>query len=152
MKRQVVALSLLAALLTACGTDDGGGGGEESGTTPPTTSAPATSPPARTTSAAPQGKGTQPPIESGDWRLDSITVRDNGLGDFGGRARITYTGDNPDGGLNTFTITVFKGGKDVASLEGSASDVQPGRTITADLISTDKFVSGPYTYDFQKDF
>ncbi|WP_137990579.1 hypothetical protein [Streptomyces vilmorinianum] len=64
--------------------------------------------------------------------------------------RITYTGDNPDGGTNTFTITVFKGGKDVASLLGSASEVPPGRTITADLISTDKFVAGPYTYDFQK--
>lgn len=149
MKRQVVALSLLAALLTACGTDDDGG--EESGTTPPTTSAPATSPPTTTTSAAPQAKGTQPPIESGDWRLDSITVRDN-LGDFGGRARITYTGDSPDSGTNVFTITVFKGGKDVASLQGSASDVPPGRTITAELISTDKFVPGPYTYDFQKDF
>ncbi len=79
-------------------------------------------------------------------------MRNNGLGDFGGRARITYTGDDPDGGTNTFTITVFKGGKDVASLLGSASEVPPGRTITADLVSTDKFVSGPYTYDFQKDF
>ena len=150
MKRHLVVLSLLTALLTACGADDVGG--EVSGTVSPTTSAPTTSPPKTTTSAAPQGKGSQPPIESGDWRLDSITVRDNGFGDFGGRARITYTGDNAEGAINTFTITVFKGGKDVASLKGSASDVPPGRTITADLISTDKFVSGPYAYDFQKDF
>ncbi|MGA5193611.1 hypothetical protein [Streptomyces exfoliatus] len=84
--------------------------------------------------------------------MDSVTVRDNGLGDFGGRARVTYTGDNPDGGGNTFTVTVFKGGKDVASLLGSASEVPPGRTVTVDLISTDKFVRGPYTYDFQKGF
>lgn len=150
MKRQIVILSLLAAVLTACGTDDDGG--EETTASPPTTSAPATSLPAGTTSAVPEGKGTQPPIDSGDWRLDSITARDNGLGDFSGRARITYTGDNPDGGTNTFTITVFKGGKDVASLQGSASDVPSGRTITANLFSTDNFVAGPYTYDFQKDF
>jgi hypothetical protein len=149
MKRQIVVLSL-AAVLTACGTNTDGGG--KATTTPPKTSAPATSPPTTAASAAPQGKGAQPPIESGDWRLDSITVRDSGLGDFGGRTRITYTGDNPDGGNNTFTITVLKGGKDVASLKGSASDVPPGRTITADLISTDNFEAGPYTYDFQKDF
>ena len=129
MKRHLVVLSLLTALLTACGADDVGG--EVSGMVSPTTSAPTTSPPKTTTSAAPQGKGSQPPIESGDWRLDSITVRDNGFGDFGGRARITYTGDNAEGAINTFTITVFKGGKDVASLKGSASDVPPGRTITA---------------------
>ncbi|MEV6212719.1 hypothetical protein [Kitasatospora sp. NPDC051914] len=158
MKRRIVVLSLLAVVLVACGTDNGGEGSNTSPptttvptTSPPTTTAPTTSPPT-TTSAAPQDKGTQPPIESGDWRVDSITVRDNGLGDFGGRARITYTGDNPDGGTNTFTITVFKDGKDVASLLGSASDVPPGGTITADLVSTDKFVPGPYAYDFQKGF
>jgi hypothetical protein len=150
MKRQIVVLGLLAAVLTACGTDDDGD--EETPTSPPTTSAPATSPSAETTGPGPAGKGTQPPIESGDWRLDSITLRDNGLGDFGGRARITYTGDNPDGGTNTFTITVFKDGKDIASLIGSARDVPSGRTITADLVSTDNFVAGPYTFDFQKDF
>ncbi|MDW4910908.1 hypothetical protein RB628_37740 [Streptomyces sp. ADMS] len=150
MKNQVIALTLLATVLTACGTDDEGD--EEATTSPPTTSALVTSPSAETTSAVPEGKGTRPPIESGDWRLDSVTVRDSGLGDFGGRARITYTGENPDGGTNTFTITVFKAGKDVASLLGSASDVPPGRTITAVLVSTDKFVAGPYTYDFQKGF
>ncbi|MFZ4297941.1 hypothetical protein ACOZE3_08455 [Streptomyces cinereoruber] len=144
MRKRIATLGLLALLLTACSTDSNSG---EAGGTPP---AAGTSAPAKT--AAPQGKGSQPPIESGDWRLDSVTVRDNGLGDFGGRARITYTGDNPDGGTNTFTITVFKGGKDVASLKGSAGEVPPGRTITADLISTDKFTPGPYTYDFQKDF
>lgn len=150
MKKQVIALTLLAAALTACGTDDGGD--EEATTSPPATPRTATSPPAATTTEVPQGTGTKPPITSGDWRLDSITVRDNGFGDFAGRARITYTGDNPDGGTNTFTVTVFKDGKDVASLKGSASDVPSGRTITADLISTDNFVAGPYTYDFQKDF
>ncbi|MCZ7417324.1 MULTISPECIES: hypothetical protein [unclassified Streptomyces] len=146
MKRQVVALSLLVATLVACGAEDEG---EEPATPPPTDTASPS--PEATETTTPEG-GAQPPLESGDWRLDSITVEDDGLGSFGGRARITYLGDAPDGGTNTFTITVFKDGSDIASLAGSVSDVPPGETATANLISTDDFVGGPYTYDFQKDF
>jgi hypothetical protein len=91
------------------------------------------------------------PIQDGDWRLDSITVKDSGLGTFGGRARVTYTGDDDNGGNNIFTVTVFVKGRDVASMQGSASDVRPGKTVTVDLISSDTFVKGPYRYDFQND-
>jgi hypothetical protein len=108
--------------------------------------------PAQTESAPASTTGTASlPIQNGDWRLDSIRVKDDGLGDFGGTARVTYTGENPEGGSNVFTLTVFKGGKDIAVLNGSADSVQPGRTATVQFISQDKFVGGAYTYDFQND-
>jgi hypothetical protein len=46
---------------------------------------------------------------------------------------------------------VFKGGQEVAALQGSADDVSPGDAETVQLISQDKFVPGPYEYDFQTD-
>jgi hypothetical protein len=90
------------------------------------------------------------PIQDGDWRLDSIRV-DDSLGDFGGTARITYTGADGDGGSNIFTVTVFAKGTDVAAMVGSVNSVMPGDTATVQLISTDRFVAGPYRYDFQND-
>lgn len=91
------------------------------------------------------------PLQNGDWRLDSIQLKDDGLGDFGGTARITYTGKDSDGGNNLFTITVFQGKHLIATLNGSANTVMPGTTSTVQLISQDKFVGGQYKYDFQND-
>jgi len=133
------------------------GGGSETTTTTETVAAAADSAATVTVTrtaepaAAPEPKGpsSKLPLQDGDWRLDTISVKDDGLGDFGGRARMTYTGKNPSGGTNVFTVTVFVGGKDVASLQGSASSVRPGDAVTVDLISQDKFVGGPYKYDFQ---
>jgi hypothetical protein len=101
--------------------------------------------------AANNGPTAKLPIQNGDWRLDSIRVKNDGVGDFGATTRVTYTGDNPEGGTNLFTVTVFVGGKDVAVLNGSANSVQPGQAATVQLISTDKFVGGPYKFDFQND-
>lgn len=94
---------------------------------------------------------TKFPMQDGDWRLDSLSVKNDGLGDFGGRARITYTGDDADGGSNLFTVTVFKAGKDIGTITGAASDVAPGRAKTVQLISSDKYVSGTLKYTFQND-
>ena len=93
------------------------------------------------------------PLQNGDWRLDSIQVKNDGLGDLGGVARITYTGDDQSGGDNLFTVTLFKGKNMVGTLNGSASSVKPGTTATVQLISfnSDKYVPGPYKYDFQND-
>jgi hypothetical protein len=91
------------------------------------------------------------PLQNGDWRLDSVQVKNDGLGDFGGTARITYTGDDGEGGDNIFTLTVFKGTKVAGTLNGSANTVKPGTAVTVQLISTDKFVAGPFKYDFQND-
>jgi len=132
-------------------------------TDPPTTApdnnaarAPATSqaenqPEEKAAPAAASGPTAKLPIQNGDWRLDSIRVKDDGLGDFGGVARVTYTGANPAGGTNLFTLTVFVGGKDVAVLNGSAEDVKPGTAETVQFISGDNFVGGPYKFDFQND-
>lgn len=89
------------------------------------------------------------PLQDGDWRLDSVQVKDDGLGDLGATARITYTGSDPDGGTNLFTVTIFKGKKVVGTLDGSANSVPAGSTASVQLISTDKFVGGPYKYDFE---
>lgn len=91
------------------------------------------------------------PLQNGDWRLDSIQVKNDGLGDFGGTARITYTGSDSSGGDNIFTVTVFKGKNVVATLNGGANTVKPGSTATVQFISSDKYVPGPYKYDFQND-
>jgi hypothetical protein len=84
--------------------------------------------------------------------VDSIRVKDDGLGDFGGTGRVTYTGDDPEGGLTVFTLAVFVDGRCVAVLNGRAHSVEPGRAATVQFVSTDKFVhAGPYEYDFQTD-
>jgi len=38
-----------------------------------------------------------------------MQVKNDGLGDLGGVARITYTGNDQSGGDNLFTVTLFKG-------------------------------------------
>lgn len=121
--------------------------------------APAAAPAAATAKkAAPVKKPAAPvkaetgrlPIADGDWTLATVQVKNDGLGDLGGTARITYTGDNKAGGDALFTVTVFVGGRQVGTLDGSATQVEPGRTQSVTLISSDKFAKGPYSYDFQK--
>jgi len=98
---------------------------------------------------ASSGPTDELPLQNGDWRLDSISVEDNGRGDFMGMASIAYTGKNPEGEDAIFTVTLFKGGKDVAVLQASANAVTPEDAATVQLPSSDPWVSGPYTYDFQ---
>jgi hypothetical protein len=133
----------------------GGGGSDSSDTSAATNEASETAPASDAESeAAPPTSGgptAKLPIVDGDWRLDSIRVKDDGLGSFGGTGRVTYTGDNPEGGSNLFTVTVFVGGKDVAVLNGSADSVESGRAATVQFISSDDFVKGPYKFDFQND-
>jgi hypothetical protein len=93
------------------------------------------------------------PKQNGDWRLDSLQVKDDGLGDFGAVGRITYTGDDSEGGTNLFTVTLFEkdGTTIVATLQGSASDVKPGQTVTTQFISTDPYKKGKFPSTFQND-
>jgi hypothetical protein len=149
-KKKRYILGGIVALIVVIAVANSGGGGSHSTTTdnPLATSS------KHSTDSGRRVNGTGPsalPIQNGDWRMDSIRVKNDGLGDFGGVARVTYTGDDQDGGDNIFTVTVFKHGRDVAVLNGSANTVLPGHTVTVDLISTDKFVQGPYKYDFQND-
>jgi hypothetical protein len=101
--------------------------------------------------------GTKPslafPKQNGDWRLDSLQVKDDGLGDFGAVGRITYTGEDESGGANLFTVTLFNNDGDiVATLTGSASDVKPGQTVTTQFVGSDPYKSGKFPSTFQKDF
>jgi hypothetical protein len=71
------------------------------------------------------------------------------LGQLSGRARITNT--NGSAKTGTFTISLFKAGSEVGSLEGAASGTDSGKTVTVDLISMDPCLKGTYKYDFQTD-
>ena len=159
-KRKRYILSLGALVLIVIVAASSSGSSNQANTTPApakASSAQAEQPAAKAqdteakTAPAATGPTAKLPIQNGDWRLDTVTLKDDGLGDFGGRARITYTGENPEGGTNLFTLTVFRHGKDVAALTGSADSVKPGRAATVEFISQDDFVGGPYKYDFQND-
>jgi hypothetical protein len=143
-KKRFIGLGLVAILVVIIVATNNSGSKAPSSTAP---SAAATA----TKAAPPAATGKALPIQNGDWRLDSIRIKDDGLGDFSGVARVTYTGDNSKGGSNLFTLTVFKSGKDVAALTGSANTVAPGTQVTVEFISSEKLVAGPYTYDFQND-
>ena len=160
-KRWILSLGLI--LLIAVTVAVGAGGGTSQQTADPPAATPQSeessseSPQDQSGQASPEpaqeqsnGPTSKLPQADGDWRLDSVRIADDGLGDFGGTARITYTGAT-EGGTNLFTIAVFKGGQEVAALSGSADDVSPGDAETVQLISTDKFVPGPHEYDFQTD-
>ncbi|GAA4129735.1 hypothetical protein GCM10022215_42600 [Nocardioides fonticola] len=102
--------------------------------------------------------GTKPsfvlPKQNGDWRLDSLQIRKDGLGSFDGIGRITYTGDDQDGGDNFFTVTLFARDRTtiVTTLDGSATDVKPGQTVTVQFISFDDFKPGRFPFTFQNNF
>jgi hypothetical protein len=161
-KRFILPLALVA-LFVAVGIGSAGGSDDPTVTADPETveSAASALPEDEASEVVEEAEEEQPaaeepagklPLQDGDWRLDQLRVEDDGLGDFGGTARITYTGDDPDGGTNIFTVTVFdKGGEFLGAMQGSAQEVKAGGTVSVQLISTDKYVKGPYTYDFQND-
>ncbi len=155
----LLALVVIIFIAVAASGGGGGGGSDNAGgaQSHSTKNKPSSKP---STHSNNSGKSTQGssaygtaklPLQNGDWRLDSIQVKNDGLGDFGGTARITYTGKDSTGGDNLFTVTVFKGKKVVATLNGAANSVKPGTTATVQLISSDKYVPGLYKYDFQND-
>jgi hypothetical protein len=158
----LVVIGIIAGIAGGGGSDDKKTDSPTAGASTSTKSEPAkkdkkTSEESKAKNSGSQGKGTSAygsaklPLQNGDWRLDSIQLKDDGLGDFGATARITYTGEDTSGGDNIFTITVFKGTRLVGTLNGSANSVMPGTTATVQMISQDKFVGGPYKYDFQND-
>lgn len=151
-----IILIAIVVIIVIAAISSGGGSSDPESDSPSATQSKSDQPTETKSSKPKSSKPAKPegtlPLQDGDWRLDQVNLED-GLGDFSGTARITYTGDDNDGGGNVFTITVLKGDKVVASLDGSADDVKPGGTETVTLISTDKWKPGPYnTFDFQTDF
>ncbi len=86
------------------------------------------------------------PTDQG-WVLDSYRLQNHVVGDFGGTVRITNT--NKAAQSAVFTILMLVKGREVASLQGSVDSAAPGRTVTVQLTSQDKYKSGTYAIDFQ---
>jgi hypothetical protein len=158
----LILLIIIIAALTSGGSDDE----EPTSTNPvatpaapviPTAPAPTAAAPtaAAPTAAAPTAAApaaTAPAtLTDGDWTLESYQIKEEEFtNSFTGTARITYNGSD-EGALNNFTLTIFKGGQQVGTLQGTILDTSPGQTKTVDLISTDDYVAGPWTVEFQKD-
>jgi hypothetical protein len=88
------------------------------------------------------------PLRNGDFQVESVSVSSNSRGEFVGTAGITYTGGNPEGEGN-FTVTLLKGGQEVGALQGKAKRITRNHAATVQLTSSDRWVEGPYTYDFE---
>ena len=157
-KRFIVSIAAILFIMIMIVAVAGSGGTDSTSTSTPDngndTSGAPTAQADESTSQAPvaaTGATAKLPIQNGDWRLNSVRVSDDGLGDFGATARVTYTGGKLEGGTNVFTLTVFAGGKDVAALTGSANAVMSGWGTTVQFVSQDEFVGGPYKYELQHD-
>lgn len=123
---------------------------------PATTSVPVTTAvPVATTAQATATTVAAPPAPvSGNmtsdkgWNLSTFQSSTDFEGDFQATSRITNkTGASATG---IFKVTVFNGSTLVGSVQGSASAVSNGQTVTVDMISQDKV--SPFTrYEFQVD-
>jgi hypothetical protein len=158
----IVLIIIIAAVASGGGSDDSNTASDNptsSATTTPTDEATPTNEATPTKEPTPTKKPTPEkpegtlPLEDGDWRLDEVQLKDDGLGDFGGIARITYIGEDTNAS-NIFTVTVLaKDGSVIASLDGSAEGMKPNGTETVQLISQDTWKPGNYKlFDFQKGF
>lgn len=147
MRSATLAVVLATALSACAPTDSTTTSSGDSAADSSKSTAPAAKAPKKSGAPVKSAKSAKP--SDGGWVVESYQLKNDGLGDFGGTARITNTKGETRTGI--FTITAFKAGKQVASLQGSASDVESGKTVTVQLISTDKYVAGPYTIDFQND-
>lgn len=169
--RHKILTTLLGLFVLGVVVSAAGGGGSTTSTTtststatdPLTTSSPAATHAAPPAAAPPAPQATtqapapvapvapaapSKPNDKG-WVLQSYETKDDGLGDFGGTARITNSNNSAKTG--TFTLTLARNGAQVASLQGSAQSVAPGKTVTVELISQDKYSAAKATADFQTD-
>jgi hypothetical protein len=104
---------------------------------------PASEPAAPSAPAAPDG------LADGSFTSEPPMLKDDGIGGFGGTARVTNTADKEL--TATFTYTIFKADAQVGSAIGVANAVGAGQTATVQLSSQDPFVEGPYRVEFQVD-
>jgi hypothetical protein len=159
-----IILAVLVVLIIIGSVAGGGGGNKNAGTAvdqPAVDSGASSSSSSSSSSStsAPAPKATAPAVKpkpaapakpsDKDWVVQSTKLKNDGLGDWGGTARITN--NSGDSRTMVCTITLFRAGKQIASLEGSAQDVAAHKTVTVDLISEDKYHAGKYSVDFQVD-
>ncbi len=149
MKTTIVTIGLAAALLSGCAASS------TAAKTKDAAPKAAASAKAKATTKAKAGAPAKAAASSkvdGDWELVSFQSKKEITNDFTGTARIRYNGKDANGGTNLFTVTLLKKATQdvVATLNGSASDVKPGKIATVTLLSTDKYVAGSFDIEFQK--
>ena len=98
------------------------------------------------------GPASLPPATDGNtasaaalWSVQSADLIDNGLGAFGGTMKLTYSGPGSDV-VSPIKVGILKNGAQVGTASGSIPSVSSGNTTTVQVVSTDKFVEGPYTF------
>lgn len=139
--RRAIVPVLLTVALAGCAAPSSSTSGSRSQSDPLASTQGRSAAPKATTAGKKSDKG---------WVLQSVAYKDDGLGTFGGTARVTNA--NGESKSAVFTITLGGGGSSpVASLQGSAQDVAAGKTVTVQLISQDKYKAGKYAVDFQTD-
>lgn len=114
----------------------------EAASEPPPEPLPESEPPLET------AEGT---LESGGWEVQSLNVGADFVDDFEADARIV-NGSGSDVESAAFTITVLNGTEIIATLSGFSGAVAAGDTTTVSFLSTDSFVEGDHSYEFQVDF
>jgi hypothetical protein len=105
--------------------------------------------PAEPAAPEPAEPASEGDLSDGSFTSEPPMLKDDGLGDFGGTARVTNISDSEKSALLTYTL--FKGGEQVGTAQGSVSEVGAGETATVQLISTDPFVAGVDRVEFQVD-
>lgn len=134
-------LALTAAVtLAGCASESANPGGGSVDVADPAASAAA---PAPAASKKPTGG-----LADGSFTSAAPQIKEQ-FGTFGGTARVTNTSDKEK--TATFTYTIMKGDQQVGTLQGVSNAVGAGTTATVTLLSTDKYVAGPYKVEFQVD-
>lgn len=152
MNRKALTLAIVTAgtLLAGCAVEESANPGGGSVDVPAASAAASQAPPAAASPKAPAAP--QAPaggLADGSFTSTAPAFKDDGLGSFGGTARVTNTSGSEKTG--TFTYTIFKGSEQVGTAVGVANTVGAGVTSTVQLISQDKFAAGPYRVEFQVD-
>jgi hypothetical protein len=82
------------------------------------------------------------------WTLSNLDIRDDGFGSFSAVGRVTNeTGSAVEGAI--FALSVLDSdGAIVATMDGSASNVDDSETVTAEFVSADDYQDGDWTYEF----
>lgn len=101
-----------------------------------------------TTTAAPPATGGDV-LTAGQYEFADVQVRQDDTGAFEVLARVTNTGESYETVM--WTATIFLDGSVVATAEAVANQLEGGSTTTQTFISTDDYVEGAHTVEFQVD-
>jgi hypothetical protein len=94
----------------------------------------------------PDAAAGQKPTDN-SWVLEGTQFAADPLGQYGGTFQVTNAASKPRTGV--FTITLLANGQPVARLKGVATNVMPGQTATVKVVSSDKWVDGSTTLQFE---